>query len=384
MNLRQEYSQIDGLLHQQNVSLLMGSQAASTFAAFRSSYPGIWDTDDEYGFFAGSALVPRMTWVWNVRLGQILIILNGMQNNDKIAACLNGWSNPRYGQDNLIYPYQTAAVAANQGLPTRGPGNVWGQVRIIGHSYGGCVGMYLANILQGVGESAERLYYTYGAPKIGIQSQWSNRIVNQMRRVFLSQDPVPLLPLSYHDLSALWTITGVPTARAWSLWGNFWSGYTQTDRAELVQSQMPSFQQWSGPVFSLTSWATGIRAFGADRHTLAAYYQAMIVVPAVNAPASFPATRREDDRIERPTAVQLEAARGVAVVEAQQLTGQDPGGAVRGIQSGVPIKHGEIYHGTKIGRDNVILYDGQVVGYAPTRRVRRAMVRELNRGLRFR
>lgn len=382
MNLRTEYSPIDGLLHSENLLILQSALLATTRDQLGQRAPGIFAPTDLYNMVASSSLLPKMTVVRDYYERKLLIVLNGMSGFDKVQACLTGWANAGVTGDGFLYPYQSAAQALYSSIFSPGAGQVWDSVRIIGHSYGGAVAMHLAGQVPNVGRQTDMKMYTYGAPKPGLRASWRTDLIENTRRVFLTGDPVPKLPISHEEMASLWTLVGVPLARKWSEWDQPCSGLAPLPTNTLVVQNNPLYVPTFTFYITLAGWATGISAFGSDQHTLDAYERALAVIPAVSAPNPFPSTYRTHRSHTMPTANQLDTERQVAIIQAAEVPAQDPAQAVIGIRAGIQIQQGEIFHGAVRSGVNAIIYNGDIVQFVRTRRLRRAMVRALNRSLR--
>lgn len=381
MNLLPEVAPTDGPLHRQNIAILQGCLVSTTIQQLASQCPGIFVVSDVYFAQQSFPLTPLFTVVVDQNSLTLLIVLNGMVNFDKIPACINGWANPNFNSDGSIYPYQTAANLIATGIPGLPAGRSWNEVRIIGHSYGGAVAMWLMAIVPSVGLRTLMRTYTYGAPKPSQGFSWHPDYLRNTRRVFNSNDPVPNLPLSYDDMSNLWVLTGVPTARQWTRWTQPCSGLTQIGTPGLVPAQAPTFGSLPGLIFTLTGWLSGIGAFGNDSHSLNSYAAYVAGIPFAIAPSPAPATVPTPRHTPEPTAVQLRQAQSTAIAAVTQTVSASPNDTVVGIQSGVAIVAGERFYGRKIGRQHVIYYAGEVITYTRTEREQRAMVRRLNLGL---
>jgi pimeloyl-ACP methyl ester carboxylesterase len=381
MNLRPEVSPIDGVLHAENVQILQGCSAATTMAGLRQRCPGLFRDDDLYDVVNSSSLLPKTTIIRNQSQRAILYVLNGMVNYDKVQACLDGWDNPNIGGNGLTYPYETAARDLLYTTYVPGGNPSWLSVRIIGHSYGGAVAPYLASRLSYVRQETDMKIYTYGAPKPSTNLHWRGAITNNTRRVFLIGDPVPLLPLNYQDMASLWALVGVPLARRWSEWNQLCTGLTVTDQAQMVVSEYPRRDDSPFRFSTLAAWLTGVRAFGADTHSLDAYYRAMAVVPAVTQYNPAPTTERIRGQSAYVTTQEIERTRVIQQIQMGNETAADPIAAVASIQQNVVLLKGVKYHGARWGGVHAIYYNDDIVGVTRTLRLRRAIVRRLNMGL---
>jgi pimeloyl-ACP methyl ester carboxylesterase len=381
VNLHQETSPIDGAVHRQNLAILAAAASVSTRQDFVASLPDLFSLSDLYVFQAGTNLLPRATCVRNNGTNDVLIVLNGMQNYDKVQACLTGWADPSYNNDGLVYPYGSAANSLLNFILLPLPGQVYDSVTIIGHSYGGAVASHLATFLPQVGQLTRLRVYTYGSPKVRPSASYPARVAQATRRVFQNGDPVPLLPLSYDNLSQLWQVCGVGTAREWSRWQQPFSGLAVSLDGTMVPQQDPGFTHSNGPIFTLASWMTSSDAFGAVPHSLDSYQSVMRQVPAVTVPTPAPQTNRTHSVSPTPRLMDLQASQQQAIQRAQALVMADPMQAVRQIIANVVPVPNERYRGAVRGGENVVLYNGAIVAYSKTRRLRRALVRDLNRSL---
>jgi hypothetical protein len=385
MLLRMENSPGDGEVHRRNVGFLGAASVATDLPTFIAlcGYQSQFDGAEQYFFFPGGPVNPRATMIGDDRTKELLIVLNGMENGDKVQACLNGWSNPVYGGPLVLYPYETAAIAITGGRPSPGIGSRWETLRVVGHSYGGACASYVANLISDVSETCDIKVYTYGAPKSNVGQRRPERITSNTRRVFIHTDPVPQLPITHTDLAALWVLVGTSTARAWSEWRHEVTGLSLPNPSStaLVPTAFSSGEV-NGPlgVFSLATWLTGTTAFGADAHSLRSY-QTFVNLIAATSRTTAPATQVDRTPVDRPSRHRLETEQAVALAETHQAIAANPQAAAIGIQSGVPIVPGVRYRGLRIRGVHTILYGDTVVESVGTLRVRRAVVRQLNRGL---
>jgi hypothetical protein len=378
VHLYYEQSPIDGRVHQQNVALLQAALIGVNLPSFSAQYPGTFEPSDQYALTPGGSLLPRMTVIQSGTSSELLIVLNGMQAYDKVAAVVTGWSDPSFNNDGSIYPYETAAILLARVLPNNGPGFRWGNVTIIGHSYGGAVAMHLAELVPGVGENTDLKIYTYGAPKHTVRANHGGQFVTDTRRVFLATDPVPCMPLGPSDASNIWALFGVPTARSWARWRHNSSGLIfGTGYVTLQPAPNPPYQDSWSLYFSLAGWVTGTNCFGNAKHTLSEYYAAMVSVPLVTVATQSPETVSANNPIAVHSAVYAQN-REAAEVQIGNTVAANPSAAVIGILSGTPQIPGQRFYGRRVGTEQRIYYDGEIVSFARTLRQRRSLVRALN------
>lgn len=381
MNLYFETSPIDGRVHQQNISILMAGAVGNTLATFSAQYPGVFAPTDIYSFLPGTPVNPRTTIVWDpVNVKNLLIVCNGMESGDKVPALISGWSQNQPSA-NPVYPFEVAAQSIALAVPNPGAGSGYNNITIIGHSYGGAVAHFLARYIPGIASYTNVKIYTYGAPKpMPFASRAGLREIN-FRRVFLATDPVPCLPLGPDDASNVWSLFGVPTARNWARWRQMVTGLIfGTGLVTLTEAGNPPYADSWRFVLSMASWITGTNAFGNANHSLAAYYTAMVAVPAVTIPNPHPITAPERAPVP-PTTLRLQENANLAQAQQAGTIAVDPHGAARGIASGIPLVPGLRYHGQKRGADQVVIYNGNIIAYTKNRRARRALVRQLNKTL---
>lgn len=382
MILPQERAPTDGPLHYQMVNLLQFAQQSNTLLQLQSYAPQIFNGTEFGQLIPSGPLLPRTWIVWDATTKSLLIMMQGMINNDKVGACLAGWNDPLYAGNGYLYPYSEAARQIIALMPAFTGLQPWNEVRIIGHSYGGAVAPWVADTMLGIGNQTQLKIYTYGAPKPSLRAAFSATTTRATRRVFNALDPVPLLPLSYDELGQLWTITGVPLARRWSRWGQSESGLADVSSGNLTPLNNPIFQPVAGPIFTLVTWMIGTQAFGADRHSLGSYITLMNAIGAPEVTTTLPETMRVHNHRTAPTAVQLQEEEAMNLGAVGQVVAANQRDAMIGIQAGVPQVAGEIFHGRVVNGQQAIIYDGDVVTYVKTRRARRALVRKLNRNLR--
>jgi pimeloyl-ACP methyl ester carboxylesterase len=381
MQLRQEESPVDGTVHQQNISLLLSASTATTQTAFGNGYPGFYSPGDNYTYVASGITNPRATIIWDEAVQNIVIILNGMQNFDKVQQLIIGWADPSAaGTSVYCYPFENGAVALLNSIPVKPPGFNWQSVTIIGHSYGGAVAPWLAYHMNGISSNTNLKIYTYGAPKPSVNQIFGEQIVTNTRRVFQASDPVPCMPLGNGDASNVWAIQGVPTARAWARWRQYCSGlmaYPVLDG--LAPADNPPYaDNWSF-FFSFASWVTGLNCFGAANHSLTSYYTAMLQVPAPPAPSRQPATGGPPPQPHSLSAVQIESRQAVAQAQLATVVASNPNGASLQAAANIPQVAGARFYGRRVNGVQTVLYNGEVVTTVGTLRVRRAVVRQMNR-----
>lgn len=379
MNLTAEISPIDGARHSENMGLLQAAQGASNLVLLSQRYPGFFNGNESYDLVPSGATQPRTTFIADMANASMLILIEGMANFDKVPACLAGWADPFPNNARMLYPYEQAGASLVQFAFNAPAAGKWRNIRVVGHSYGGAVAVYLGKYMTDRDDMTDLKIYTYGAPKCGLLPTLPNWLRNSLRRVFLLQDPVPGLPVSSSDMGSLWTLTGVPTARQWSRWANGFSGLTIDQFNQMYASLKPDYQSWGGAIFSLTSWATGVRAFGSDQHTLDAYQRALSSVPLAPRSTPNPTTLRAARETPLPTTLQLQTEQDTALIQAGEVVDANPQGTVVGILTGVPLVRGEIFHGRIVGGKNVVVYNNNIVAWVKTRRLRRSLVRSLNK-----
>lgn len=381
MQLYQEKSPIDGQALLQFVALLQASANATTFANFSRGYPGHFDpVSDVYFFVPGGAVQPRTTIVIDGARKNLLVLLNGMENFDKVPACIAGWQDPYHASvDGSLYPFETAANLIAPGINAFCNQGTLDSCIIAGHSYGGAVAPWLAAKLTQVRPTTDLKLYTFGAPKNTEVGTFRNDIVDATRRLMIGGDPVPCLPLGTGNASNIWALQGVPTARQWARWKHhstgllFGTGFTVP-----LQADYPPYADSWTLVFSFGGWCTGSNAFGNVNHSLDAYYRQMVNVPDAPRVTAAPVTGRGHTPAPPMSTVALVEQRIVAQQQMGNVVINDPSEAAKQIAANVKTVRGVRYRGLQISGVQTVLYGDDVVTVVPTRRARRALVRRLN------
>jgi Lipase (class 3) len=373
-----EHAPMDGDLHRANTLYLYAASQSSTLAAFAAAAGLELQGGELYILIPTGPVNPRTTIVMNIPQREILIVMEGMIGFDKVQACLTGWGNPNFSTGPFIYPYGEAAANIYAAILGYTPTQPWLRVTIIGFSYGGAVAHHLATMMTSITAVTDLKIYSYGAPKPCISRYTTSRINQATRRVFLTNDPVPLLPPSYENFGPLWILTGVPLAREWSKWIQVVIGFTNSGVVEFGYASEPTFRFGPSALVTLAGWAAGTNAFGNFNHSIAIYQAAMNLMLTVFPTTSAPQTL-ETPRVRRTAReADIEAARDLAIQEMAGLAEQNPQETALGIVQAVTPVPGERYYGRKINGEQAVLYGSQIVQYVRTRRLRRALVRKLN------
>jgi hypothetical protein len=130
---------------------------------------------------------------------------------------------------------------------------------------------------------------------------------------------------------------------------------------------------------NLSAWISGVDAFGSPLHTIQQYFTA--IQNAVD-PERSVTDQPEVVRMPRvvvPTAVQIDTAIQGSIVQYQQQISANPNQQANMVQASVTPVPGEKYYGTTSQGHLAVGYAGNVVAYVKTRRLRRSLVRYLNR-----
>lgn len=376
-----ETSPVDGRVHRQNVAILSACSQVTTKAALVAALPAIIQSDDLYFFFVGGPLLPRRTYIYSSNSNFLLVVLNGMEGGDKVAACLSGWD-ANQAPNSTVNPYGSAGAQVVTEILGQNIFSSVYQVVVIGHSYGGAVAPYV-----GAGLAQEVTFdnvhvYSYGAPKTNSQTASGVSLRLHVRRVYRDDDPVPSLPPSDNDLNQLWTLIGLPTARRWSRWRHQGSGYSLSVGGFLDPAVRPYTPiTWPGLWNSLTSLLQSGLMFGNNNHSLAAYTYAIGTTPNVTIPSDQPAPVPLAPPPPEPPVRVLEQRRDEAFIQQANIAAADPQAAAQALQVGIPLVPGVRYKGGYAQGHPAIYYDGQLVLVVKTRRQRRAIVRYMNRSL---
>lgn len=405
MNLTPFIGAQDPLLHAECLLILTQAQQALDAADLKRRLPTLFEASDSIlaSYLAGTTY-PPMYAIINPVKKQMLTVCIGVQNQQQANKLLEGWETPLIpGQrtDTIAGALQPFQAAARSLIETIGPVASFVPLRFarhIGHSFGGATSEWLGyevDSLCSFGCRPEVI--TYGAPKSGIVSprttpDWRR---TEVVRVFDLNDPVPLLPIRYEsgDLSII--VPGTILARKWSHWFQVRSGWTLNTGATVLGPFMAPFTPGWGPLVarSLATWLLGVDCFGNLKHSVASYSRRLGgiqwpggIPPTVADTEGFggggtwgetvapprPITVREANHVER-VAVGLQGL----FVEA------DPSGFAAQVAAQI-VRLPEVrYRGVIRQGTNWVYYGEQPITPVRTRRMRRALVRQLNRTLSF-
>lgn len=379
MLLVSERSPVDGELHQQNIALLNALQAAPDLATLRFYLRTVAETDDTLQLLPSSGGLTKTFIVSNPVRNQLTICVGGMDNTfAQVSRCLDTWASASAGP-NAFNTYQEAAGTIAASVPPIAGG--WNDVRIIGHSYGGAVSMWLPLQIPvaKLNNPGIKQIYTYGAPKAFNQGADFISGAFVVRRCFQNNDPVPSLPVGSSDVGSVWPYVGVSTARAWNRWTQKVSGLAFDGQGHMLASSNPTLSAQPTLFYlTLASWLSGVNCFAADGHSLASYTQACAIVFVAPTFTSAPVTQRIR-RAPDPTVQEVTRQRDEELAIIGTNVSANPGGAAVGIQSGIVLTTGVRYRGVKISGVNWVVYGDQLVTPTKTLRSRRALVRYLNR-----
>lgn len=382
MNLLIERSPQDSLVHAQNISLITGANTANNTTDWQL-YCNTWaQPQDLYQWIAPTENNPAIGIMYNNAIGQLLVVAGGMDSAwSQAPAILRSWGDrsPLSTVWN-VFAYAAAVIQRTVGFI---PPNYLTLARFVGHSMGGAVVSYLPAIYRPcLTSSADAKVYTYGAPKPWPVNQYPGIGGYDWRRAFLNSDPVPALPPGSGEFGALWTYVGVPAARQYNRWEQACQGLTFDGNGNLVQSARPLASATPTTLtLSLLAWLTGLQAFGSASHPLSQYST------ACNALTLLPVASSRGGLNERPTTpipvttTQLEIQEGEQLAILANNIAANPTGAANGIQSGVPLVNGVRFRGISVGGRQWVYYGDAPVVPTATLRTRRAIVRQLNRGL---
>jgi len=380
MNLVDETSPINGETHSDNLVLLIAAKNAVTPAALRTMAPAFFNGTEVYTLMPATTTMPKTWVIQDVVTNEALIILCGMTFVGQADAVLASWAQAD-AEATDANVFELAARQVLAGIPYPFITAVT-KVRIVGHSFGGAVGAWItAKLWDDPFGVRDMLCYTYGAPKPGYERAMLYTVRQKFRRVFLANDPVSALPPAWSNMNSLWALVGVPLARKWSRWDHSVSGLG-VENGEMYATWF-SNQDAGNYRFYLTiaDWVFGTTAFGSDNHTLEAYQRALATVPNVGVRNAQPETTYRPTHGALPTAVVMEAAQGVAIATQAFNTAGNITGTVATIQQTVTLQPGVRYRGAYANGTPAVYYGEQFVTFARTTRVRRAIVRRLNRNL---
>jgi hypothetical protein len=379
MNLLPDLGPSDGNLHRQNTALLVALATTNTAASFQFAISSLLQGGDVVQWRAGTATSTAFAIITNANAGQLIIIIGGMSDLTLQApSIIASWSDrrpPQFAQN--VFANQAAAI----GLLTDDGSTVpYTMVRIIGHSWGGAVAMWIPNFLtRGSLAVATNEIYTYGAPKPSSRAQAFSSQGYTVRRVFIDTDPVPGLPPSSTEFGQLWQWLGVPTARQWNTWFQPVTGLTYNGNGILTSARVPLVASTPSSFFtSVLSWITGTNAFGAADHSINSYQSQAQLLNALEAPQPQPAPQRQP--APRPiTGFQLQLEQAEALADAAANIDGNRQAAAVGIQAGVALEPGVRFRGIRIGGVQWVYYGDTPIATTRTLRTRRALVRYLNR-----
>jgi len=145
------------------------------------------------------------------------------------------------------------------------------ELRIVGHSAGGCIGLALLGYLatQNVFPST-RSVLSFGSPKPGTADFTGALRGKRFTRMFLPIDPVPLFPPSLDDTLASGTVLTAPFVRTSSLFVQPNGGVELTGQFAFADQVIPS-QARITPFTSLADWILNYDQGGAGLHSVQAY-----------------------------------------------------------------------------------------------------------------
>jgi Lipase (class 3) len=382
MNLMPKTSPFDGAIHRVNLALLNAALTAFNIGDMINAVPGIFSGLETFGYSSSGGYNTRTVWIYDSNTNAILILCTGMQNYQQVPYCLQGWSENWDYTTQTLYPFETSGLSLAVTIGPLQTGLYYSQVRIIGHSYGGAVAPYLAKQMFGLGVNTDLDLWTYGAPKPGVsRNAVPRRVAVNVVRCFQQYDPVPTLPPSSRELGQLWRLVGVPTARRWSEWFQSLTGVTITSPITMAAADYPAVQQTYQWVLTVAAWASGLQAFGNPMHSLDSYAAAFTLMPQISQTILVPATYQRGRNEPDQTVPQMVADRDIVIEQASDVIEADTTTAVLSILGATTIVRGERYRGGSSYGFPVVRYAGNIVAYCKTRRLRRALVRSLNKVL---
>lgn len=145
------------------------------------------------------------------------------------------------------------------------------EIRIIGHSAGGCVGLNLFGIFatQAAFPSTKNLI-SFGSPKPGNRDFQGALSSKEFTRFFLPIDPVPIFPPGLDDVLATGTIVPSGFVRTSSDQVQPRGGVELTGQLTFDEKPLPSLARMT-PFTSLADWLLNIDQGGAGLHSIQAY-----------------------------------------------------------------------------------------------------------------
>lgn len=353
------------------------SAEAPNAAALHAAMPDVFDGTESVTNSANTTACPQYMIVADLSTKNLLVCVLGVQNLANAAVVADGWLelNELPG-NNYPRAYYRLAVQIQLACPSP-PGGMWNSTTVIGHSWGGAIGSILAALLRPVTTYQVRLY-TYGAPKYHYVRQsepWNDIIV---RRVFLPEDPVPLLPPIAGQLGGI--ITNLTNAQVGLLSSYVLAngGVQLTSTPELIPQQAPGMPLIDWATNNLYDLARGPSAFFNSNHALAAYMGRLNLIPAENPwePDAIAPVVPTD--FHRPTASEINLQRGVAIAQNSLVTQATPiASAERALAQANP-NLGLRFRGVIRNKKPAVAFGPVIVIWCKTRRFRRRMVRYLN------
>lgn len=403
MNLTPFRGAQDPVLHAECLQILTQAAAAGDLNNLMQRLPNIFESTDTVKVTVGPLLAyPVMYAICNPTKKQMLTVCLGIGNATQAQSCIDGWEtpfNPGQRTDTVLGSLQPYEAAARTLYETFGPPDSFTplrEARHIGHSFGGATSEWIADIFQNwYGFGCRPEVITYGAPKSGVSQpdHVPKRLLAQVVRVFDLADPVPLLPVHFTAGDLAFISVGSIVARKWAKWFQPNSGWTRPRGAGSLGPYLnPFYPAWGGLLGrSLVTWLLGVDCVGNLNHTIEHYVQYLgglswpggVEPPpsqwegssggggdytAVDPP--LPMSVREAGRIQR-IAVEIQA----------QAIAADPNGNALAIANQVAVQPATRYRGVIRQGTPWVFYGNVPIVPVRTKRLRRAMVRRLNRAI---
>lgn len=403
MNLAPFRGAQDPVLHAECLQILTQAAAAGDLNNLIQRLPNIFEATDTVKVTVGPLLAtPTMYAIANPTKKQLLTVCLGIGNSTQAQACIDGWEtpfNPGQRTDTVLGSLQPFEAAARQLFGAFGPPGSFTplrEARHIGHSFGGATSEWIADIFKPwFGFGCRPIVVTYGAPKCGISGpdHVPQRDLAQVIRVFDLMDPVPLLPVRFAAGDLAFISVGSVLARKWAKWYQPNSGWTRNPGAgSLGPYYEPFYRPWASLAFSgLADWLLGTNCLGNQNHTIAHYVQ---YLGGISWPGGITPPPSDQDgssggggdytAVDPPLPMAVrEATRlhNIAVEIQGQAVAADPRGIAAAIAAQVAIVPATRYRGVIRQGTPWVFYGNIPIVPVRTKRLRRAMVRRLNRAI---
>jgi hypothetical protein len=399
MILRHPSSNVEGQKHREDLAILIGCAARpGNLDQFRARVVGICNGEETYITIAPTATNSYTTIIQDIRQGNLLIVLNGMNllpggipgNYQQIPAIIRGFGQAAFGQAANLYPYYEGAAAAYaQCIPT----NVsWGNIQIIAHSFGAAAGAYLHLDLQRQFPNAQLWSWLYSPPKYALAYNGPNPWRNaDMVVVAPLTDPVPSIMPNASDDPSIYAANAMISRAIGIRTFQPVQGYILGADGSLTPGRLGTQPLVPAPL-AIGAWLGGVNCFGGNAHRLENINAMVALTPAaVSTEGStsgggfnftVPAAIAESTTRPPPVDRNQERVLFTQALNAAGLMRENPSNRdILGfVQSQVTVR-GLRFYGETVYGVRGIFYNGSLVMTVRGKRVQRRTIRQMNQVL---